>query len=118
MANRASTACGLSARAEKRNAFTGGSGLTWANAGMPIRSASTTSAARAFPLKSRTGSFLGDPFEILGQTMADGDSDNFGKFVRVMGANCRLEPRIQCGAGLDRHGGLLGSFDLAAPVIK
>src|ERR1700736_2510369 len=118
MAKRASIASGLSARAENRKAFSGGSGLTCACAGNPLRRARANKAPRVPNSRSRTRSFLGDPFKILGQSIADGDSDDFGKFVRMMAANRRFQPRVQRREGLDRQGNLFGGFDLAAPVIK
>src|SRR5260370_39555080 len=120
MLNRASTVCGSRARALKRNAFSGASGLTWPDAeGISVR-AVTTNARRRSPryLVCIGNSLRGDPVEVRGQGIGNGDSDDFGKFVRVARKNGRLHLRIELGAGLDRQGCFVRRFDLAAPVIE
>ena len=50
--------------------------------------------------------------------MHDGDSENFGKFVRMLRADRGFDLGVALGARFDRDRHLLRCFDLSAPVIE
>src|SRR5437660_12737846 len=104
MLNRASTVCGSSARALKRNAFSGASGFTSADAeAISAKALMTKACGRTRRHLVRTGNSLrGDPVEVPGQGIGDGDSHDFGKFVGVARKNGRLHLRIELRASLYR----------------
>src|SRR5437773_11390081 len=120
MVNRASMVRLSISAALNRNARSGGSGLPCANA-----KAATPSAATAFRfanvLASRSSVTLrlrGDPVEIGRQCVAEGVSDNCGKFVGVALPDDRLHASIEPNASLDRDRKFIGRFDFASPSIK
>src|ERR1022692_49168 len=117
MLKRASTVCGLSARALKRNAFSGERGLSWGDA--PIANAIAKRPNKGRHTRStRARGFCGNPLEVSRQSIGDGDSNDFGKFVGVARQYGRLHLWIQLGAGLDGQRSFVGRFDLTAPVIE
>src|SRR5450755_1687720 len=117
MLKRASTVCGLSARALKRNAFSGDRGLSWGDAPIASVIAARPNSARR-TRSTRARGFCGNPVEVSRQRIGDGDSNDLGKFVGVPREYGRLHPRVELGAGLDGQRSFVGRFDLAAPVIE
>src|ERR1700674_1148055 len=112
--NRASTVCASTRRALNRNALSGGSKFTCANAGRAA--ANIAAAARpgnapqprlsAAPMRS----LRGDPVEIGRQSTADRDSDNLGKFVRVTPPDRFLDARVEPGTRFNGERYLAGRF--------
>src|SRR6185436_19437807 len=111
-----------SARALKRNAFSGSSSSSvflnsWANAGAARASQRTVTKRRFTKRFSLAAGFGGDPVEVSGQSALDWDRDDLGKFVRMRAAQRLLERRIALGRGLDQHRVLLLVLHLAFPAI-
>src|ERR1043166_6811305 len=120
MLNRASTVRASIMRALKRKARSGGSGFC-ANA-TELRTNAASAAKAIAPLArslARTGHGLGgNPLDISGQSIGDGDSDDFRKFVWMARANRALDATVKVDPCFDRHRDLGGRFDLVLPVIK
>src|SRR5712672_649726 len=104
--------CASSARAEKRNAFSGSSrlsveppSLSCPSAGA-LSSIATTSRRTFFTPCSRLGlhaGFVRDPLQVLRQPLFDWDRDDLWKFVRMGLAQGLLQRRVALGRGLDQH---------------
>jgi hypothetical protein len=62
--------------------------------------------------------FGSDPLKVTGQSIGDGDSDDFGKFVGMARPDGGLELRVEWRARLDGERCFLGGFDFPAPVIE
>src|SRR5262245_23580151 len=100
-------------RALKRKALSGGRGFC-AAVGNDRASPRASSQRRS---SNRRG--LGDdPVEVGRQSIGDGDSDYFGKFVGVAASDRLFDARIKLAARLDRKRDFLGRFDFPAPVIQ
>src|SRR5436309_2456428 len=106
--------------AVKRNARSGASGFTCPNAESATPSAPSAVTAANVPANRSNliRGLRGDPVEIGRRSIADRDSDDFGKFVGVAltdrGFDAGIEPR----AGLDRDRNFVCRFDFASPVIQ
>src|SRR6266498_3990709 len=111
--NRTSTVWASTRRALNRNALSGGSGFTCANAGRPATSATATKPVNARRRSSAPVmcGLRGDPFEISGLATADRDSHNLGKFVGVTPADRLLDTRIERRTRFNGQRNLASRFD-------
>src|SRR3954453_3544418 len=111
---------GSSARADSRNAWSGGSsfGCTGKPAASAVANAGTTSAQAASALRRAGDRLAGDPREVTRVAVGDRDRNDFRSVIRMDFADRRLNLGIQHGARLDDNRNLFSRFDLAAPVIN
>src|SRR5258706_15287167 len=115
-----------SARAEKRNAFSGSSrlsveppSLSCPSAGALSRIARTSRKTLFTPclrLGLRAG-FVRDPLQVLGQASLDWDRNDLGKFVRMGLAQRLLQGPAAPGGGLDQQRMLFIVLDRAFPAV-
>src|SRR5258706_1325049 len=101
-----------SARAEKRNAFSGSSRLSVEPPSLSCPSAgalsriATTSRRTFFTPCLRLGlraGFVRDPLQVLRQSALDWDRNDLGKFGRMARARGVLEGVVAVGGGLGPH---------------
>src|SRR5664279_344656 len=112
---------GFSARADKRKALSGGSGLAWPNARPNDHSTKASTMPNAGKERIRLGTRRGfgfDPVEVGRQAMSNGDSDNLRKFVGMRLADRRLQSGVERRPGLDGDRNFVSCFDFSVPVIK
>src|SRR5712671_5914383 len=115
-----------SARAEKRNAFSGSSRLSVEPPSLSCPSAgalsriATTSRRTFFTPCLRLGlraGFVRDPLQVLRQSALHWDRDDLRKFVRVPLAQRLLQSLVALGRGLDQHRVLFVVLDRAFPAV-